>query len=353
MFESDYFASPVQDRKHAEMELNLNHGNGHSIVDRLVSTAETLHLFATPTSRERVIEEVPLDTSASITQLPPRYNFLNYMSTELHGGDAYKTKLTLPGRTFVLEGSRPDSQGAWRTYIGNNEQGTLEHTDIVTYLTSLLPVSKHLDALVDTAIISDTVINEALWQDLRTSSPNWTDASFYHATEDTYVTPPFELIDKLNETPTEEEIEHAAYLSSVASVIGIRHTATGVVYSLRIGTESPIVVDNLPLEGDSDAPVDMYQGTLFSDDATDNTGTISVIDLHKEYRLQVERPKYAESNLRALATLALESNDLTSTGLELLTLSTALDSQCNLAATYWHAIDIIGKDHPELAQFSA
>jgi hypothetical protein len=332
----NYAIEPVepiwQQPRHAELKLRIDTATERDLKKDLEDVADELCFFAPPSIRERTIDGLQLITSPG-TALPPRYNLLHYASTEFKSG-THKTKLTLPGRTFRLEGTQEDSLGIWRSHIGETEGALLDHEAMIDYLRPLLPANDALTALFDSsAPISNQAMREALWQDASSQTTAWADANVYEASK--YVSAPIDVSQAGNNHNTTE------YTSSVSSVLRVINTPTNSQYRLRIGTELPMTVRST-FDNDS---LDQLEKTA-SQPLIDG-GSKELVEIYQEYRLSFEKSHTSERVSRALAVMALESHDLTANGLELLALSTGHESQerRRLAKMYRQAMKTIYDAH--------
>ena len=313
MFDSEQIHPSHNSVRRVEKELKLTDDNKQEIIDNLVDTVDELRIFSEPIATERTVEDVLLLQQDS--RLPTRYNLLNMTQASLHDG-SYKTKITLPGHILTLEGTRINGSGVWQMHTGKQEQQPLEHTDAINYLRRLLPAHPHLDALVDSANISDATILDALWNDLSPVADQWQDASYYTTAIDHYT--PSLLAD--------ETVDNG-YVSSVEAVVGYVESKTTTRYTCRVGTQLPI-----DLSGFNDTTSKKKQ------------------EVHEEYRFSAEFSKKTERLNKAMGFLAIESDYLTSGHLHDLVDATARFED-DIPAVYEKATDYIKAKHLDMSSF--
>jgi hypothetical protein len=305
MFDSEQIHPSHNSIRRVEKELTLSNDHEQEIIDDLVDTIDELRIFSAPIATERIIEDVPLED----TTLPKRYNLLNMTQAMLHDG-SYKTKITLPGCTLTLEGTRIEESGAWRRSVGNTEEQPLEHTDAIPYLQAHLKNLSSLESLKDTASISDATMIEALWNDLAPLAGEWKDASYYTTAVDHY-------------TPSLIEIA-----PNVAAVVGHIETSSSNKYVCRLGTQLPIDLSTLG----------------------EQQSKQKASEVHEEYRFSVEFPKRTDRFRKALAFYAIESDHLTTGRLHDLADATILYAE-DIPAVYEKATTYIKAKHLDMSSF--
>jgi|GEM_PF-4042535 len=312
MFDSEQIHPSHHSVRRVEKKLDPSEEDKQEIIDNLVDTIDELRIFSEPTATERITENVPLECST----LPQRYNLLNMTQARLHDG-SYKTKITIPGRTLTLEGTRIQETGAWRVSTGDREHQPLEHTDAIIYLRTILSNLPSLDSLADRANISDATMIEALWQDLAPLADEWKDATYYNTSVDHY-----------NPSPVKDTPLGKAYMTSVAAVVGHIETSSSTKYTCRIGTELPIDLINF-------------------DEGADREKSYEV---NEEYRFSVDYPKNINKVRTAMAFFAIESDHLTSGTLHDLA-SAATKFTDDIPSVYKKATDHVKARHLDMNNF--
>lgn len=339
---SEYFTSlplePLsQPPRHEELELQVDRATERDLAKKLADTAGELYLLAQPTVRERTVDDVQLIAPFG-TALPPRYNLLNFTSAEFKNGK-HKTKITLPGRSFINEGDNPDSLNLWRCYSGTTEGDLIDHAGLITYLRPMLPECPNINALPRNVTIDNNTMREALWGDISTQSSAWADVSRYEARK--YVSTSLAIDGSINPDDRHLLGGGADYASMISSVLSVVKKQDSSSYKLRIGTELPIILRPAATSENLDVLQSLASESLIECDSKDT------VELYQEYRLSLEQSRQNTHLAPALAVLAIESHDLSANALELLTLSTALDAQerRQLKKTYLHAMKLILDTH--------
>jgi hypothetical protein len=275
--------------RQAKQQISLSSVQQSEIIDNLTTTIDELRIFATPMTTVRALGDVALDLGAD-SRLPSTYSNLSLTQSRFEDG-TYKTKLTLPGKTLRLEGSNDSHTGLWQVTSGNRELAAYEHTDLIAHLDAILP-PKAMEALADTAHITDEVITNELWRSLAPLSTNWYDSRQYIASDYAF---------SVASDPRVED-----YYNEVGAMLGYVEGQSAddgryKRYTSRIGTERPIDLSwsNHP-SVDRPAAVD------------------------QEFYFEVMYPEKIDETRTMLAHLALESTVFSSSRLADLARSTVL-----------------------------
>lgn len=319
MFDFDQEQQFSRSNRRVEKKLKLTDDHEQKVINNLVDVVDELRIFSTPTSIERIVEGVSIHQEDQ--RLPQRYSLLSMVQTTMQSGN-YKTKLTLPGHTLTLEGSRPNASGMWRLRFGDKETLPLGHTDTVNYLYSILPESPNLQALADSTNISDTTMLESLWKDLTPLASNWTEASFYNAEIDQYV--PSLTTDHPRKKDLKNAPDDGPYASSTGAVVGHIETPSKNTYVCRVGTQLPI------------------DFSVFRGEENERKPS----DVHQEYRFEVEFLKRDDRIHTALAHVAFESDTLTTSGLhDLVDLTLLYQDKAEIPSIYENVTDFVKAKH--------
>jgi hypothetical protein len=271
-------------------EIPLSIAQQQTIIDDLTETVDELNILHEPYSIVRKIGNIPLRLGDD-SQLPSIYSNLHIEQAAFNTG-SYKTRLTLPGYTMRLDGTRSNTSGLWRVSTGEHgKESASEHTDVIAYLRSVLPESTPLDQLADSASIDDKTINEHLWQ-LATLTDDWTEGRQYTASDYSIAV----LDDKRIEP----------YFSEVGAMVGYTEGPDYRKYTSRIGTGRPIDF-SWPKNTDSSS-----ESTKAADDSKTSNGhtpkpKTEPVGVDEQYYFEVTYPNKLNDRRTALAHLAVES----------------------------------------------